>query len=98
MADGRLPAHATNTHLYRGARLLTSIPASELAAGPRELTIVFHDGVEIPAELLQNEHGDLALEVPSYRTGAGTRVAMTLWHATIDDLPDGSAIVLGTKV
>ncbi len=98
MAEDRLTVHATNTHLYRGARLLASIPAEELGSGPRGLRIVFQDGVDVPAELLQSDTGELAIDVPEYRTAAGSTITTRLWHVTIDELEDGCAIVVGTKV
>ena len=98
MHEDRVTVTATNTHLYRGARLLVPISADELASGPRGLQIVFRDGVEIPAELLQNDDGDFAIDVPEYATAAGTTVTTRIWHVTIDALGDASAIVVGTKV
>lgn len=98
MPEERLTLQATNTHIYRGARLLAPISAEELAAGPRGVQIVFTDGVEIPAELLQDDAGDFAIDVPEYRTAAGSTVTTRLWHVTIDAVEDTSALVVGTKV
>ncbi|QMU96560.1 hypothetical protein FVO59_04560 [Microbacterium esteraromaticum] len=98
LEEDRLSVQATNTHIYRGARLLTPLPAKDLASRPRGLQIVFSDGVEIPAELLQDDAGDFAIDVPEYRTAAGSTVTTRLWHVTIDAVEDASAIVVGTKV
>lgn len=98
MEEDRIDAHATNTHLYRGARLLTSIPAAELASGPRGLRIIFSDGEDVPAELLQSSTGELAINMPEHRTAAGSTITTRLWHVTIDEIEGGSAIVVGTKV
>jgi len=98
MHEDRVTVSATNTHLYRGARLLAPLSAEELASGPRGLQIVFRDGVEIPAELLQNDDGDFAIDVPEYLTAAGSTVTTRIWHVTIDPVDDTSAIVVGTKV
>ena len=98
MHEDRVTVTATNTHLYRGARLLAPVSAGELASGPRGLQIVFRDGVEIPAELLQDDEGDFAIDVPEYLTAAGTTVTTRIWHVTIDALDDTSVIVVGTKV
>ena len=98
MHEDRVTVTATNTHLYRGARLLAPVSADELASGPRGLQIVFRDGVEIPAELLQGDEGDFAIDVPEYLTAAGTTVTTRIWHVTLDALDDASVIVVGTKV
>lgn len=95
MTDDRLVLNAGNTHLYRGARLSTGIPAGELGAEPRGLRIVFRDGNEVDAELLQNDDGDLAVEVPAYRTAAGTDLIAKVWRATAHETAEGAELAIG---
>ncbi|KJQ55991.1 hypothetical protein [Microbacterium sp. SA39] len=93
--NARLAVRSANTHLYRGAKLSASIDASELGASPRGLRLEFRDGVVVDAELLQNDEGDLAVDVPAYRTGAGTNIPAKAWHASAVEHPDGAALLIG---
>lgn len=91
--------HATNTHLYRGARLRTPLPPGTFPREPRAVRLIFSDGVGIDAELLQNVDDDaLAVEVPAYRTAAGQEIAAKLWRiAAVDAEGDGSVIRIGAQ-
>lgn len=94
MSDGRLDVHGTNTHLYVGARLSADIPATELGGSPRGLRIVFRDGSEVFAELLQSDAGALAVDVPAHRTAAGTEIAAKTWRVSAEEAGDGSVLVV----
>ncbi len=98
MPDDRLVVHCANTHLYRGAKLSVSIAADELGATPRGLHLEFRDGVVVDAELLQDDRGDLAVDVPAYRTGSGTDIPAKLWRASAVEHPDGAALLIGGMV
>lgn len=95
MTDDRLPLHSAHTHLFRGARLTAATAPTELGASPRGVRIAFSDGVEVDAELLRNDAGDLALDLPRYRTRAGTEIPAKAWSATVADDGAGSALVVG---
>lgn len=68
---------ATSTHLYRGARLLAT---AGLPSGPAAAVIEFGDGVVVEAELLRSSADELALQVPAYRTAAGSDLAEKSWR------------------
>ncbi len=69
---------ADGTHLYRGARLTFE---GEPPAGPAALRLLFRDGVEVKAEVLESvDGGELALAVPAYRTAAGTEIGAKVWR------------------
>ncbi|MFT4259885.1 hypothetical protein [Microbacterium sp.] len=88
----RIVLRATNTHLYRGARLAGSVDRDELAARPRALRIVFSDATEVDAELLHNDSGDLAIDVPAHRTAAGTEIGAQCWRIDAAAAPDGCEV------
>ncbi|MFT4052011.1 MAG: hypothetical protein QM677_07160 [Microbacterium sp.] len=83
---------ATNTHLYRGARLI----ASDDELRPRAARLVLADGVEVDAELLAGVDADvLGLAVPAYRTAAGTQIAAQVWEiARVERDADGAAVLV----
>lgn len=91
--------HATNTHLYRGARLVT--PASGFPAEPTAVRLVFRDGEASDAELIPG-HADaeLLLAVPPHRTGSGQSIPAKTWHvARIERNAEGREVaVLGSRV
>lgn len=92
MTDDRLTVRSGNTHLYRGATLAAGIPADDLGASPRGLRVVFRDGVEVNAELLQSDRGELAVDAPGYRTAAGTDIPAKLWRVSAVEHEAGSAL------
>lgn len=96
-STGRVAVTATSTHLYRGARLVAGLG---LPDGPAAVSLTFRDGVRVEAELLQGTGGQLALEVPAYRTAAGADIAAKAWRiARIEPGPDGGAIaVVGDRL
>jgi hypothetical protein len=94
MTDERLDVHGTNTHLYPGARLAADVPVAALGASPRGLRIVFRDGSEVHAELLQNDAGELAVDAPAHRTAAGTEIAAKAWRVDAEEAGDGSVLVV----
>ncbi|AZS47994.1 hypothetical protein CVS53_02704 [Microbacterium oxydans] len=94
MADLGLTMHSANTHLYPGAHLRTDPVAGDFWASPRDLRLVFADGVDVDAELMQNTRGDLVIAVSSYRTVAGTIVGPKDWRAR----PDGSGLTVIARV
>ncbi|WP_054679572.1 hypothetical protein [Microbacterium sp. No. 7] len=70
--------HATNTHLYRGARLQAP---DGFPAEPGPVRIVFRDDAEVDAELRPGERdGELHLAVPAHRTAAGQDIAAKRWR------------------
>jgi hypothetical protein len=97
---------ATNTHLYRGARLV-SRDAAVVPLRPVALRLVFSDGIQADAELLQSSDGTaFAVDVPAYRTAAGQDIAAKVWRiariepATATETPaatEASAIVIGER-
>lgn len=89
--------HATNTHLYRGARIECPGP---FPAEPGPVRIVFRDGAEVDAELHPGEQdGELVLAVPAHRTEAGQAIAAKRWRlARIESDAAGQTAVLGTQV
>lgn len=91
--------HVTNTHLYRGARLVA--PASGFPIEPTAVQLVFCDGEVAEAELIPG-HADaeLLLAVPPHRTAAGQVIPAKTWHtARVERDAEGREIaVLGARV
>lgn len=81
-----------NTHLYRGARLQPTPSTDVRTDAPRGLHIAFRDGVEVPAELLRNTVGELAIDVPAYTTAAGTAIPAKAWRIRVEG--SGSELVV----
>lgn len=64
-------------------------------AGAAALRIRFSDGVETDAELLQRGTEEFAIDVPGYRTAAGSDIAPKAWRiARIETEPRPGATVL----
>lgn len=89
--------HATNTHLYRGARLECAGP---FPAEPGAVRIVFRDGAEVDAALHPGEQdGELVLAVPAHRTEAGQAIVAKHWRiARIETDAAGETAVVGTQI
>ena len=89
--------HATNTHLYRGARLECPAP---FPAEPGAVRIVFRDGGEVEAALHPGEQdGELVLAVDAHRTEAGQAIAAKHWRiARIEADAAGETAVVGTRI
>ena len=98
MNDERLELRGTNTHLYVGARLEAGLDAEGLAASPRGVRIVFRDGTVVLGELLQNDRGELAVDVPSHRTAAGTEIPAKAWRVSAQSTPTGSVLVVTGRI
>jgi hypothetical protein len=94
----RLLLRATSTHLYRGSRLRPAEPVTGLGDAPRGIRIVFSDGVEVDAELLRSDRGELALDVPSYTTAAGTGLDQKTWRATAVEDAEGAVLAIGERM
>jgi hypothetical protein len=47
----------------------------------------FSDGVIMPARLLEADAGTAVLQVPPYRTGRGTQIALRTWRIVPADEP-----------
>lgn len=91
-AAERLSLIATNTHLYRGARLISE---DRLPDEPTGILIIFSDGNRVEAESLQNADGELALEVPSHHTDVGAKIRAKLWEiARTEPGEHGSTVVI----
>ncbi|MFT4051010.1 MAG: hypothetical protein QM677_02030 [Microbacterium sp.] len=88
---------ATNTHLYRGARVSAT---GVFPADPGPVRIVFRDGAEIDAELLPGERdGALVLAMPAHRTAAGQDIAAKRWNiARVEPDAAGETAVLGRRL
>jgi len=89
--DGTVRLRTTSTHLYRGARLLAERGVPD---GPAAAVIEFGDGVAVEAELLRSTTGGVALQVPAYRTAAGTDLAAKSWLVSAAEARQGESIVL----
>lgn len=91
--------HATNTHLYRGARLVA--PSSGFPIEPIAVRLVFRDGHVADAELIPG-HADaeLLLAVTSHRTVAGRIIPAQTWHvARVEHDTEGHEVaVLGARI
>jgi len=83
-------AVATHSHLFPGARV--DLGGGSGAAS--ELRLRFSDGVEVDAELVELDGGDLALAVPGYVTAAGTAIHARVWLVRLaDDAPSRTLTV-----
>ncbi|MET7363599.1 hypothetical protein ABZS76_34865 [Streptomyces sp. NPDC005562] len=78
-----VPATCGHTHLFPGARCrlqgLHDPHAFAAAPWPVGVDLRFSDGVIVDAELRAGGEADPVLTVPSYTTGAGTRINERAW-------------------
>ena len=96
--DDRTVVEATNTHLYRGALLRSTVPADELRSAARALRVVFRDGEEVDAELLRDDAGDLAVDMPAHRTASGTEIGAKAWRASAITDAEGTALRIADRI
>lgn len=67
------------SHLFRGVKV-TVEPETTLPLGAAAARLVFSDGIEVGAELLEaGAAGSMALAVPAYETATGHPVAAAVW-------------------
>lgn len=74
----RLELTVSYSHLFRGVRL-RGPAAVALPVRASGVDLMFSDGVELEAELVELDDAALALAVPAYETATGHRIKAALW-------------------
>ncbi|MFT4219295.1 MAG: hypothetical protein QM611_02085 [Microbacterium sp.] len=92
-----LELDCSHTHLFRGARLAGPALTGPLTA--RRVRIVFRDGVEVDAELLQSvDDQRLAIAMPAYQTAAGGDIPAKVWHVAAATHAPTLVLAVGGRV
>lgn len=74
----RLELTVSYSHLFRGVRL-RGPAAVALPVRASGVDLMFSDGVELEAELVELDNAALALAVPAYETATGHQIKAALW-------------------
>lgn len=90
MADLAPPLElaVSHSHLFRGIQLRARLAEVTFPLRASIVDLIFSDGVELEAELVEQGDTALTLAVPAYETATGHHVAAAMWpisDVTTDD-------------